>query len=113
MGDSFRVATAQLRDHAITTGDFATRAGTAADAGRQVAGMDNAYGLICWPIGRMLAGPQSRCADALEKAAQALHRITNDLNSSAHAYERIDSAAATHLGQISDRLGWEQQCTIH
>ncbi|HWR46288.1 MAG TPA: type VII secretion target [Pseudonocardiaceae bacterium] len=109
MGDSFHVATAQLRDHATATGDFATRAGTAADAGRQVAGMDNAYGLICWPIGRMLAGPQDRCADALEKVAQALHRITNDLNSSAHAYERIDSAAATHLGQIGNRLRrWQQ-----
>jgi Excreted virulence factor EspC, type VII ESX diderm len=109
MGDSFRVATAQLRDHASAVGDFATRSGSAADAGRQVAGMDNAYGLICWPIGRMLAGPQDRCADALEKAAQALHRIANDLNSSAHAYERIDSAAATHLGQISNRLRrWQQ-----
>jgi hypothetical protein len=108
MGDSFHVAPAQLRDHASATGDLATRAGTAAEAGRQVAGMDNAYGLICWPIGRMLAGPQDRCAGALEKAAQALRRITHDLNSSADTYERIDSAAATNLEQISNQLRWWQ-----
>lgn len=109
MAEGFQVTTAQLRDHATDVGDLATRAGTAADASRQVAGMDNAYGLICWPIGKMLEGPQDRCADALEKAAQALHRITNDLNACAHTYERIDNAAATHLRQINNRLRWWQQ----
>jgi hypothetical protein len=36
----------------------------------------------------------------LEKAAQALHRITNDLHASADSYQRIDSGAASDLTQI-------------
>lgn len=113
MRNGFHVETAQLREHATTVGDLATRSGTAADAGRQVADMNDAYGWICQPIGWMLAGPQDRCADALEKVEQALHRITNDLNSSAHTYERIDSAAATRLRDISNRLRRWHQCATH
>ncbi|MGH3830091.1 MAG: type VII secretion target [Pseudonocardiaceae bacterium] len=109
MDNGFRVTAAQLRDHATAVGALATHTAAAADAGRQVAGMDNAYGLICWPIERMLAGPQDRCADALEQAAKALSRIANDLDSAAETYERIDSTAATHLRQISNRLSrWHQ-----
>ena len=100
MGHSFHVDVDQLRDHATAVDDFATRAETAADAGRQVAGMDNAYGLLCRPIAGLLSGPQQRCADSLEKAAQALHRITNDLHASADSYQRIDSGAASDLTQI-------------
>jgi excreted virulence factor EspC (type VII ESX diderm) len=104
MGEGFHVAIGQLRDHATTVEGLATRAGAAADAGGQVAGMDNAYGLFCRPIAWILAGPQDRCADSLRKAAQALRRITNDLDSSADAYEHIDGAAATDLGRINDQL---------
>lgn len=109
MDDGFRVTAAQLSDHATAVDALATRATVAADAGRQVAGMDNAYGLICWPIGRMLAGPQDRCADALEQAARALSRISNDLDATTETYERIDSTAAIHLRRISNRLSrWHQ-----
>ena len=76
MGHSFHVDTDRLRQHAAAVDDFTTRADTAADAGRQVAGMDNAYGLLCRSIGGLFAGPQERCADSLGKAAQALRRIT-------------------------------------
>jgi nitric oxide synthase oxygenase domain/subunit len=100
MGHSFHVDADQLRDHATAVDDFAARAETAADAGRQVAGMDNAYGLLCRPIAGLLAGPQQRCADSLEKAAQALHRITNDLRASVDSYQRIDSGAASDLTQV-------------
>ena len=100
MGHSFHVDAEQLRDHATTVDDYATRAETAADAGRQVAGMDNAYGLLCRPIAGLLAGPQRRCADSLEKVAQALHRITNDLNASADSYQCIDRGAASDLTKI-------------
>ncbi|HEY6425493.1 MAG TPA: type VII secretion target [Pseudonocardiaceae bacterium] len=104
MGDGFHVATDQLRDHATDVAGFATRAGTAADAGLQVASMHAAYGLLGWPIALALQGPQDRCADSLGKAAQALRRITNDLNSSADAYERIDGAAASNLAKIGDQI---------
>lgn len=100
MGHSFHVNADQLRDHATAVDDFATRAGTAADAGRQVAGMDNAYGLLCRPIAGLLAGPQQRCADSLEMAALALRRITNDLHASADSYQRIDCGAASDLTKI-------------
>ncbi len=103
MYEGFRVVPAQLRAHANAVDDVATRATTAADAGRRVAGLDDAYGLICWPIGRMLAEPQGRCADALEKLARALSRIATDLDSSAESYARIDSAAETRLEQINTR----------
>ncbi len=100
MGHSFHVDTDRLREHAAAVDDFTTRADTAADAGRQVAGMDNAYGLLCRSIGGLLAGPQERCADSLGKAAQVLRRITNDLHASADSYHRIDGAAASNLEKI-------------
>jgi hypothetical protein len=104
VSDGFHVATDRLRDHASTVDDLAGRTGTAADAGGQVAGLHAAYGLICRPIGKILAGPQQRCADSLGQTAQALHRITKDLNSSADTYERIDRTAAMSFGQIGDHL---------
>jgi hypothetical protein len=100
MGDSFHVDTDQLRQHAAAVDDFTTRTDTAADAGRQVAGMDNAYGLLCRPIAGLLAGPQQRCADSLSKAAQALRRITDDLHASADSYHRTDGTAASNLAKI-------------
>ncbi len=100
MGRSFHVDTDQVRQHASAVDDLTTRAGTAADSGRQVAGMDNAYGLLCRPIAGLLAGPQERCADSLEKAAQALRRIADDLHASADCYQRIDRAAASNLAKI-------------
>jgi hypothetical protein len=36
----------------------------------------------------------------LEKAAQALRRITNDLHASADSYQRIDGGAASDLAKI-------------
>lgn len=100
MGRSFHVDTDKVRQHASAVDDLITRAGTAADAGRQVAGMDNAYGLLCRPIAGLLAGPQERCADSLEKAAQALRRIADGLHASADSYQRIDCAAASNLAKI-------------
>jgi hypothetical protein len=100
MGRSFHVDTDKVRQHASAVDDLTTRAGTAADAGRQVAGMDNAYGLLCRPIAGLLAGPQERCADSLERAAQALRRIADDLHASADSYQRIDCAAASNLAKI-------------
>ncbi|MGH3599602.1 MAG: type VII secretion target [Pseudonocardiaceae bacterium] len=100
MGHSFHVDTDQLRRHAAAADDFTSRAGTAADAGRQVASMDNAYGLLCRPIAGLLAGPQQRCADSLGMAAQALRRITNELHASADSYQRIDGKAASNLAKI-------------
>lgn len=104
MSDGFHVAPDQLRSHATAVSDLATRAETAAGAGGQVASMHAAYGLLCWPIGAILAGPQKRCADSLGQAAQALRRITGDLNSAADTYARIDHAAAADFGQIGEHL---------
>jgi uncharacterized protein YukE len=104
VSDGFHVVPDQLRDHATTVDELAGRAGTAADAGGQVASMHAAYGLLCQSIGKILAGPQQRCADSLGQVAQALRRITKDLDSCADVYERIDRAAATNFGRIGDHL---------
>ena len=104
MPDGYVVDTDQLRKHAAATEAIGGRADVAADAGTQVAAMDDAYGLFCKPIGWMLKGPQERCAETIRESAKTLHETSKRLDQAATRYEDAEKRVVTALEQILKRL---------
>ncbi len=83
MGRSFHVDTDQLRNHATVVDDLTTRAGTAADAGRQGAGISTemgavsaAYAAAAEATSWVWGGPASeRGGQVLLKLQEAIHGL--------------------------------------
>lgn len=98
--EGFQADLGQLRRHAEATTGIGERAGEAADAGRQVADMDDAYGLLCRPIGWMLKGPQDKGAEAIGACADALRAAGEKLTDAATHYQEVDD----RIGQAMDKF---------
>lgn len=112
MPDGFVVDTGQLRKHSAATEAIGGRAGVAADAGSQVADMDQAYGLLCMPIGAMLKGPQERCAEAIKASAESLHQASKKLDEAAKSYDETEQRTVTALEQILKKLEEMRPVTV-
>jgi hypothetical protein len=104
VADGFVVDLDQLRRHSQTTEELGGRSDVAADASGQVADMDQAYGLLCRPIGWMLKGPQDRCAEAIAMTAHALHEAGRRLGECADAYQEVNDAVAEELAAMMQKL---------
>src|SRR5690606_7030960 len=76
------------------------RAGTAADAGSHLAGLDEAYGVLCQPFGSMVREPQNRGAEALAKTQKVTQNLARALDEAANAYERLEEFIVERLNRI-------------
>ncbi|EHK85297.1 type VII secretion target [Saccharomonospora azurea] len=100
MGDSYRVSPDEVRAHAETVRGFEQRASAAAEAGAHVAGLDDAYGILCQPFGSMVSGPQERGVEALNQAREATARLAENLDAAADAYEEFEKSVVELLEKI-------------
>lgn len=96
----FQVVLEELRSHAKTMESFSQRAGTAADAGSHLAGLDEAYGVLCQPFGSMVREPQNRGAEALAKTQKVTQNLARALDEAANAYERLEEFIVERLSRI-------------
>ncbi len=96
----FQVVLEELRSHAKTMESFSQRAGTAADAGSHLAGLDEAYGVLCQPFGSMVREPQNRGAEALAKTQKVTQNLARALDEAANAYERLEEFIVERLNRI-------------
>ncbi|TQM79352.1 excreted virulence factor EspC (type VII ESX diderm) [Saccharothrix saharensis] len=90
MADGFTVDSAELAGQAAALDGLASRADTAADAGRHVTSLDDAYGLLCRPFADLLREPQQRGVDTLQATAENLHRLVADLGDTAKVYREAE-----------------------
>ncbi|WP_197321094.1 type VII secretion target [Saccharomonospora sp. NB11] len=104
MGDSFRVDPDEVRAHANTVRDFESRAGTAADAGSHLAGLDDAYGVLCQPFGSMVSGPQERGVEALNQAREFTRQLAENLDTAAQKYEEYEERVVEILEKVNREL---------
>ena len=102
--DGFEADLGQLRTHAETTKGIGERAIEAADAGRSVADMDDAYGILCRPIAWLLKGPQDRTAEAIGACAEALQAAGEKLGDAVDTYEGVDARIAQLMDGLLDEL---------
>jgi hypothetical protein len=107
--DGFQADLGQLTRHADTTTKIGERAGEAADAGRQVADMDDAYGLLCRPIAWILKGPQDKCAEAIGACADALQAAGKKLTDAVTTYQDVDDRIGQTMEEFLDGLESNQQ----
>ena len=107
MAEGFTVEFGRLRAHVGEVDDFAGRVDVAADAAGHVAGLDDAYGLICRQLGLpdLLRGPQERAAEALREGASSLHDTAADLNATVAQYEETERRIDDTIRSLLDRLG--------
>ncbi|MEU4804983.1 type VII secretion target [Actinosynnema sp. NPDC023587] len=91
MSDGFTVDSEELATHATTVDGFAGRADTATDAGSHVAGLDDAYGLLCRPFASLLKEPQQRGVDTLGDTASLLHDMVGGLDDCAKTYQEAEA----------------------
>lgn len=101
MGKGFEVDPDQVTKHAGTVRGFADRAGTATDAGSQLASMNDAYGILCQPFGMMLNSPQQRGTEALGKTEEATSKLSDDLSKAARQYQEMEDKITEILRQLA------------
>ncbi|CAL9468396.1 hypothetical protein SUDANB95_02768 [Actinosynnema sp. ALI-1.44] len=104
MSDGFTVNSDQLLTQASTVDGFAGRADTAADAGRHVAALDDAYGLLCRPFATLLKEPQQRGVDTLAATAENLHQMVDGLKDTAKAYQEAEERVGAVLEALVKAL---------
>lgn len=104
MSESYQVSVERLRAHTTTMRGFQDRADTAADAGAQVASLDDAYGILCQPFGSMVSEPQQRGVDALNQTRDATRDIADALDRAAQAYDEFEKSVVDKLNQIADSV---------
>lgn len=102
--DGFGADLGQLRTHAEATKGIGERAVEAADAGRSVADMDDAYGILCRPIAWILKGPQDRTAEAIGACADALQAAGKKLGDAVDTYEGVDAQIEQAMNEILEDL---------
>ncbi|TLW90466.1 ESX-1 secretion-associated protein [Saccharomonospora piscinae] len=101
MAESHQVVPDDVRAHAQTMRGFADRAGTAADAGTHVAGLDAAYGILCQPFGSMVAQPQNQGVEALSTTRDLTSELADNLDAAAEAYQRYEDSVIEKLNDIA------------
>ncbi|XVV01258.1 type VII secretion target [Actinosynnema sp. CA-248983] len=104
MSDGFTVNSDQLLTQASAVDGFAGRADTAADAGRHVAALDDAYGLLCRPFAALLKEPQQRGVDTLAATAENLHQMVTGLQDTAKTYREAEDRIGTILKALVQAL---------
>lgn len=104
MAESYQVDPDAVRAHAKTMRGFQDRAGTAVDAGAHVAGLDDAYGILCQPFGSMVSEPQNRGVDALTGTRDATRQMADNLEAAAKAYEEFEKFVVGKLEQIAESV---------
>ncbi|MDA3643722.1 hypothetical protein LZ318_12235 [Saccharopolyspora indica] len=102
MTDGFTMHVDQVRAHSAEVAGLAGNADTAADAGSQLADLNDAYGLFCQPFAMMLKAPQEIGAKFLQTSAEQLHRMNRELDESAAVIEEADRKAAEAFTKLVD-----------
>lgn len=103
----FGTDTDQLRQHAATIAGKAESVGTAAEAASHVAGLDDAYGILCFQMGlpRILEGPQERCAQMIKDAQQELQELQKSITTAAKKYDEQEQELLDRLREVLEKLG--------
>lgn len=102
----FRVDLDGLRGHAASVGDTQGQVAEAADAGHHVAGLDDAYGLLCLQMGLpfLLRGPQERVAGLIDKISKRLDEHSGKLKDAADKYSETEKQVCDILQRLATDL---------
>lgn len=104
MTGGFEVDVDQVRSHANTLKGFQQRAGTAADAGSHLAGLDEAYGILCQPFGEKTREPQEKGAEALAKVENTTGHLADGLTAAADAYQEVEEKVRDILRELAQAV---------
>ncbi|OLF06547.1 hypothetical protein BLA60_31785 [Actinophytocola xinjiangensis] len=100
MSDQFTVEIEQLRTHAQNVQAVRQRFDAVRGASAGIAQNDQAYGLLCGWISSVLEGRHRRQDELIGYVAENLDLVTQELESTADAYDTVDNDSADRLDRI-------------
>lgn len=100
MADEMHVVTEDLRAHASKVDGVGDQMRSAVDAARQVTMNDDAYGLLCQPFAMMLQPFEENGVEALQKAVDALGKISENIRATAEDYLAVDDDQASTIDGV-------------
>ena len=100
MVDHFKVDIQQLRTHAENVQAVRQRFDAVQSASSNIAGNDQAYGLLCGWISGVLEGRHQKQDELLAFVAESLDIVTRELELTADTYDTVDNDGADRINQI-------------
>jgi Excreted virulence factor EspC, type VII ESX diderm len=104
MSESFEVETEQIRTHARDLDALWERFGAVKAASGHISRNDEAYGLLCGWISRVLEGRHIRQDELIAYVAENLTIAAEALRKAADEYDTVDTDASDRLRAVESRL---------